>query len=595
MGEGSLREGLRNAGFASTARTGAWRRRYAHVVFEGPGPLVRAWRLQYGRCCGRTVTQSDVANALGDGVKDGTFKAFEEGRRPLSRVTTQSFLEVVAKLDAYFEAGHVLYDLVAALDTPKAFTEPRSEWRHNYSLDAVDARPVFKPARRVNGVLELDGQAEPAWRVRDPVWAWIRPAEALGGGELTKVRGQVTWGPLTLRIEAECGPNGVFVTCPTSSPHPAARVQLDEPGWVDFGRGQLPPAWMGGSDQSGLNAWSAWTGCSVVRPTAALLAVGKICAMVAVVGNELGRRGGGREALAQHLKSLVAGAAHLVNVVAAATGREDPDVIDATGDPLPEGATHADRVDARFGKRQKDFRDARHISQAEAAKVAQELLSAHHLLGDRKVTKDMIQAYEEGTSVPRNRLLLAALDRLYGADGSTCFVEVTATRFESRGTSASDLQLWQVAFPSFWVGPVCLVAHSPSADSGDTGRLGLRWDAWANDLLVRHGKAISTRQDEPGGPPLQVLLEPGWQLLAFVGEHPAAFDVSSIGWYAAPGRERDLYRHYLDNYLSLAATITEQDRSTFDQAFIREFGDEEDGSAAGPSSSHAPALPQADV
>lgn len=317
----------------------------------------------------------------------------------------------------------------------------------------------------------------------------------------------------------------------------------------------------------------------MILPTPSLLAVGKICAMVAVLGDELGSRSGGRELLRSKLTSLVAGGAHLVSVVVTAIRRDDPDVIDTTGDPLPDGTSHADRVRHPFAGRQAAFREARHLSRTVAADEARKMLVANDLLGGRTVTKDIIEGYEERNTVPRNQLLLAALDRLYGADGSACFVEVTTLLLGPASARESRLNVWQVAFPGFWVGPVCLVAHSPAGDPNDTGRLGLRWGAWANDLLVRHGKAISTRQDEPHSPPLQVLLEVGWRLQAFVGEHPDAVDISSDGWHAAPGKERDLYRHYIENYKDLAAAITEQDRSTFQQAFIDNFGDDGAGRA----------------
>src|SRR5262249_27829869 len=48
------------------------------------------------------------------------------------------------------------------------------------------------------------------------------------------------WGAFGSSLAQDCGDDGLFVATPISMPNPAAWIRLAHPGWVDFGRGEVP-------------------------------------------------------------------------------------------------------------------------------------------------------------------------------------------------------------------------------------------------------------------------------------------------------------------------------------------------------------------
>ena len=69
------------------------------------------------------------------------------------------------------------------------------------------------------------------------MWVWIRPQSESDG----HVRAALWWGVLGLKVDQACGPEGLVVSSPVSTDHPALFVQmLDAPAWVDFGHGVFP-------------------------------------------------------------------------------------------------------------------------------------------------------------------------------------------------------------------------------------------------------------------------------------------------------------------------------------------------------------------
>lgn len=548
-------------------------------MFQDVGPLIRAWREERRRCAGEEefkFSRQEVATRSSIGVE--TLRSLELGRRHALDIEglrgrrDTELLTTIASLDVSLEAGHVLYDLASALATPKVLPEPRRDWLYNFYDDAAEF-PL--QARQIVGTGQPVTDGDPVWKLHDPVWAWIRPFDGH-----RQVRGHVQWGPLRLRLDEDCDADGIFVSCPTSTPRPAARVYLEEPGWVDFGRGQLPPSWMGGASREGSEAWLRWTGCRVVHPQFPLLTVGKVCSMVAVVGKRLGERSDRRGPLLKHLTELVGpGASHLVQALTV-TFHKDGGVIDATGKPLAIGATHASRAEEKFNEQAEKMRKARMYSRNEVAKRARRLWEGSYPNSEMnvKVTRDHVLDYERGLT-SNYRLLSALLDRVYAADGDICFVEISARKTGLLPVGSRQLQKWTVEFPAFWVGPVCLLAHGPSADPAETTQLGLRWGAWANDLEIRHGRAVTTRQDQPRSPPLDVLLDPLWKLKTFVGRHPAAIDISGQGWHPAPGREHELYKEYIDIFRTLAAAMSGTKPTEFREKFFHRFGGDDAAAA----------------
>ena len=157
--------------------------------------LLETWRLKVAR-----MTQATASRAMsGAGsITSAAISQWESGLRDVDDLW-------LSRLDTCYKAGGALYDVARAIDSPSGLNA-RLEWFHNF----------------VGG--------------SGPVWAWLRPQS-----EATHLAATLYWGPLRLRLQRRrCGRDGVMVVAPASIPNPPARVELDKPGWVDFGRGRIP-------------------------------------------------------------------------------------------------------------------------------------------------------------------------------------------------------------------------------------------------------------------------------------------------------------------------------------------------------------------
>ena len=135
-----------------------------------------------------------------------TISAWETGRSSID-------IDGLRQLDDCYEADGALLGLVRAMQSPSALS-PRMEWAHNF-------QPSEGVSRRSGG----------------PVWVWLRPSPEAPD----RLRAVLWWGVLGIKVDQACGPDGLVITCPISTHHPAAHVRMvGARGWADFGRGPIP-------------------------------------------------------------------------------------------------------------------------------------------------------------------------------------------------------------------------------------------------------------------------------------------------------------------------------------------------------------------
>jgi transcriptional regulator with XRE-family HTH domain len=429
-------------------------------LLGSPGALLRAWRMEMG------WTQDDVARTLR--ASRAAVTSWETDAR---RIPAQT----LADLDFAYVADGCLIDLVRATGSPRPF--PNGTW-------------IAGPRRRRGHVF----QGEPG-----PVWAWVRPAAG------DHVAGYSRMGLLGMRFDEVTGPDGLFLVEPDASPRLPLRVVLSEPGWVDFGRGTLPP----------------WLECS--SKTSAGLADTEVInsrdpAIGCYIRGFRDRDRGAPETLRERLRTLV--------------GQERWDLLerrlrrpgeltesthrDAATDPRPP-QTAAERIVLH-----RRLREARAMSQADAAAAASMLLTQPDGPSAGRVTRQQVRNYEEGRA-SRVRYMPALLDMVYGMFGWSCWEPVHVARTRAGA--------FEAAFPSWWVGPVSLTAV-PSAAFPSPGSLTLIVGGQRSDchLAGAGSRAPVTVEHlrKPGEPSLLVHLPPGWRLQAHLGHDVDAADADSM-------------------------------------------------------------------
>jgi transcriptional regulator with XRE-family HTH domain len=428
-------------------------------VLCSPGMLLRAWRAEMG------WTQDDVARTMR--VSRAAVTSWETDAR---RIPAQA----LADLDFAYLAGGCLTDLALAIGFRQASggsgaAGPRRRWGH-----------------------VLPG--EPG-----PVWAWVRPATG------DRVTGYSRMGLLGMRFDEVTGPDGIFLTQPYASPGLPMRVVLTEPGWVDFGRGTIP-SWLE----------------RPVKTSARFADVEVIIARHPVIGYFVqgfrDRDRGAPQTLRDRLRTLVGPERWdlLEGQVRRPQVPRDEARQNAESDPRPPGTAEARIALHRW------LREARGMSQADAAAAASALLAAAGRAGENRITRQQVRNYEEGRAsrVPH---LPALLDVAYGAFGWSCWEPVRVTRTESG--------MFEAAFPGWWVGPVCVTAV-PSAAFPAAGSLTLISRNRRSDCPLTGAGARAPVTVEhlrlPAEPPLRLQVPPGWRLHAHMGYGTDAIDADTI-------------------------------------------------------------------
>lgn len=435
------------------------------VTSCGPSePIELPWLLRTWRTEQAGLTQTQVSRRLFQ-ASHTSLCEWEGGTRPVP-------VERLRDLDRVYEADGALVDLGMALGTPKALP-PRRTWTHNFSDSG------------------------------GPVWMWLRPVPGTGG-----VTAVARWAAFAYDCVEDCDDRGIFCTSLTSMANPALWVELPEPGWVDFGQGELPLA-------LGLRQVDAVSVCRVVgdgHSTAGLVAP-------AVVERFLADATFADDVVAFFAQSPDA----VRSIFSTRRGWERIDDLTASG---PQRTSPV--VGPRFsGEQYRTLREGRGLSQHDAATLATELLPDDRDRRGRvrKVTVENIRGVEAGRS-PRPRYLRSRLDRVYRADGRT---GTEAVQPERRG----DAHVFD--FPTFWVGPVWF---SVEASDDRPAVVRIDWHESHKELRVAGGVVITCRRPIEARHPFVLSCPAGWRVTGGMGFLPDAEDVN-LGWHRETGPERE--------------------------------------------------------
>lgn len=431
--------------------------------------LLARWRREVAH-----LPAEAVASSLG--VAASALSNWETGKRRPSGT-------VIRMLDERYGAGGTLADLAWALTTPRAL-EPMRTWWHN-----------FVPGG-------------------GPVWAWIRPA-----GSEASCNARIRWGPLGVAVRQAWDERGLVVTLPISVSTPPAVVELGRPGWVDFGRGPVPGA-------LGLPLVDAAPRLQVFYPADHSLH------LVANSFRHLSSQPIGL-LLARH-PLLAESLGRLTGTDAGGLERPDADAPDHLALSRPERPGTVTPANSGFRRnRLRRLREARGLSQAEAAAASTALLPA------APVTDDQVGLLEAGGS-PRPALLEARLDVVYGARGTVTSHQLLA-RLGPRGH--------EVEIPPWWDGPIWVRFTCASREMHT--RVSLHRPPWLRQLDVENGTTVAFRHT-PGNPdPLGICVPSRWHPLVGLGAVAEARGVDD-GWQpeSLAARTRIL-RRYLPLYLQV--------------------------------------------
>jgi transcriptional regulator with XRE-family HTH domain len=414
--------------------------------------LLRTWRVQVAK-----LSQRQVAGRVF--VRKNTLSMWENGHREVD------FGHLKA-LDSAYEAEGALLDLALALGTPAGL--PSSNvWVHN-----------------------PQGPSSPRW-------AWIRPRPGAG-----RVDALLMWGAFAYDCSLPCDDRGVIVASPISMPNPAIWVHLRDPGWVDFGRGQIP-------EQLQIPVHGALSRARLA---------GHGHSPAGLVAPDLVARFLSQPAFAEQVLAFFGTRPDLVTQIFSTTDRYGK-VLDLTaGADEPRQSTDHELFS---GSEYRRLREARGLSQADVAKLATELLP------DEPVSDDQIGSLERGAN-PRARFLRSRLDRVYRADGATCLDEVKPTNGGSP---------FVFDFPAYWVGPIWFIFES---NDEAPALVELRWSTRYRRMQVRPGQTVTCRRPTEEPIPFIVVCPRGWRVVGGMGRHPAAHN-ANFGWLTTDGDDPQRY------------------------------------------------------
>lgn len=438
-----------------------------------PGPIELPWLLRTWRAV-TGLTQKQVSVELFQSSHT-TLSEWEGGTSPVP-------VERLRELDGVYAADGALVDLAMALGTPKALP-PRTVWAHNYS--------------------ESGG----------PVWMWLRPEPGAG-----RVRAVARWAAFAYDCAEVCDDRGIFCTTRMSMANPALWVVLREPGWVDYGEGELP----------------AELGLRQVDGMAVSRVVGDGHSAAGLVAPSVVDRYLSDATFAEDVAEFFADGPDLIHGIFSTRRGWDriDDLTDRPRGPSPEIGPHF------TGEQYRTLREGRGLSQNDAAMLATELLPDDRDRRGRvrKVTAENIRGVEEGRN-PRPRYLFSRLDRVYRADGRTGTELVEP---EPRG----DAHVFD--FPTFWIGPVWF-AIDASDDRPAVVRID--WHESHKEIKVAGGAVVTCRRPIRARYPFIVSCPAGWRVTGGMGLMPDAEDVN-LGWHrdAGPEREGTINQVLLDGY-----------------------------------------------
>ena len=372
-----------------------------------------------------------------------------------------------------------------------------------------------------------------------PAWVWLRPSN----GHATTVA-RLWWG-ISMQRYLNLGeaPTGVFVQFPATVPNPALEVRFSQPGWADFGIGEIPHEVAETLEVKLVNAYD------IVR--------GRVPSDVSAEDDEPAHL---RPWMAQ-LREIAEQIGFRWPLFAAHVERADPRWVPRQlADADPATALNGRTTDARGtivtqvlmapGQIQR-LREARGMGRYAAATAATALLP------EERVSPKMLETLETGGRLPEVKAMVSRLDMIYGTDGHLGVERVFSAGFPGEDNASYVT----IPFPDFWIGPVWLQFSAPTMNA--TGISELYWGAWQCRHVVHPGIVVATRKAPTASRPLRARLPPGWSLVAGVGVVPGSVDISH-DWHAVSLQAARALLHDLLKAVKLPVGSKDSDPSLTD-------------------------------
>lgn len=353
------------------------------------------------------------------------------------------------------------------------------------SLDLEDVDSALKGDRALHGLLwgfGTPGGLEPGrvWTKvfagpSAPVWMWIRSAEP-------RIELAAEWGVARLETTLELGRNGAFITNGVSVPDSPVVIQTDQPVWIDFGWGELPPD---------------VPGAPVIPAVTLLIPSSADGAFMHMFRTNLAAR---LQADADDPAGLAGQLPASALDFARPTGQRcEPPLL---WPPTPEGIDAVER--ARYTR----LRTARGLS---LPGLSERLARTT----DVEASRDTLRRFETDVGQPHHPMLPVALDHALGAEGRLAVLQIRA----SRGQGA-------VHFPAYWRGPVwlALTAGGPVGRGAD-GHIVLQRGKWQRTVSLPEAESLVSFHWFDPSVPLRVEAAEGISWAAGVGRRAGAVPI----------------------------------------------------------------------
>ncbi len=352
------------------------------------------------------------------------------------------------------------------------------------SLDLEDVDGALKGDRALQGLLwgfGTPGGLEPGrvWTKvfagpSAPVWLWLRSPSP-------RIELAAEWGVARMETTLELGPNGAFVTNPVSVPDSPVVLQADQPVWIDFGWGELPPD---------------MPGAPVVSAVTLLIPSSADGAFMHMFRTNLAAR---LQADADDPGGLAGQLPPSAMGFAAPTGqRREPPLL---WPAAPEGIDAVER--ARYTR----LRTARGLS---LPGLSDRLARTT----DVEASRDTLRRFETDVGQPHHPMLPVALDHALGAEGRLAVLQIRS----SQGPGA-------VFFPPYWRGPVWLALSSSGSDNGNERSVVLQRGKWQRIVTLTEPEMLVSFHWFDPSVPLRVDGGPDVAWAAGVGRRAGAVPI----------------------------------------------------------------------
>jgi hypothetical protein len=252
--------------------------------------------------------------------------------------------------------------------------------------------------------------------------------------------------------EFDMGPNGFFITVGASIADSPVVVHLSEPGWADFGFGELPEAVL---PAPVVPAVSMWQRSTADGP------------LMELFTSTLEARRAANAPGATQLDRTVPGA--IDSYTGESIERATVRTIQRRWPPASEGIAEVER--RRFSR----LRQARDLSLAQLSQRLQDQTGI-------RASRDTLRRFETDVGRPHAPLLPVALDHVLGAGGRLAMLELRA------GRGAGSVQ-----FPPFWRGPFWVSLDN----QGEGGRVELRRGDWNREVVFTEPTVVAAHWFDP--------------------------------------------------------------------------------------------------